>query len=63
MLGTADALNRSADIKHDPDDIVEFEHNLIAIRDALDSTAFDAAWDVGQGLSLEQAVALALDEM
>jgi hypothetical protein len=57
------ALNHSAQFTHNPNDIAEFEQLLAAVRAALDVTMFDALWGRGQKLSLEQAVALALDDI
>ncbi|MBC8160268.1 MAG: tetratricopeptide repeat protein, partial [Roseiflexaceae bacterium] len=62
LLSAASALNHSAQITHDPDDTAEFEQHLEWVRTALEFAIFDAAWRHGQALSLEQAVALALEE-
>jgi hypothetical protein len=42
--------------------IVGFERGAAAVRTALGDTAFTAAWNAGLALSLEEAVAEALDD-
>jgi hypothetical protein len=41
--------------------VPEFAQLLAGVRDALGEPAFSQAWDAGRALSIEQAVALALD--
>jgi tetratricopeptide (TPR) repeat protein len=45
-----------------PVDRPDYEGGLAQARQALGETAFEAAWALGAQMSLEQAVALALDE-
>jgi hypothetical protein len=40
---------------------VEYEHNLALVRAHLDETALATAWSTGAAMSLEQAIAYALD--
>jgi predicted ATPase/DNA-binding SARP family transcriptional activator len=62
LLGATTALNHSAQLVLDPEVSAEFDQHLAAVRSALDAATFKAAWARGQALSLEQAVALALDD-
>ena len=62
LLSAAAALNHRADIAQSPEEIAEFKQHLARIRATLSAATFDAAWARGQALSLELAVALALDE-
>ena len=62
LLSAVEALDRGAQITHDPDDTAEVELSLAALRAELDGATFDAAWSRGQVLSLEQAVDLACDD-
>ncbi|MBC8075676.1 MAG: tetratricopeptide repeat protein, partial [Chloroflexales bacterium] len=62
LLSAAAALNHSAQTAQPPEGIVEFEEHLALVRAALDAASFDGAWARGQGLSLDQAAALAIDE-
>ena len=41
----------------------ENEDALAAVRAQLDDAAFDAAWEAGAELSLDEAIALALDSI
>jgi hypothetical protein len=42
-------------------DRVEFEQNLAGARDQLGEAAFGVAWAEGRGMTLDEAVALALN--
>ncbi len=61
LLGAADALNRKLGVILDPDDRLEFERDVAGSRASLEETAFDTAWAEGQAISLEQAMAYALN--
>jgi tetratricopeptide (TPR) repeat protein len=42
-------------------DQIEYDHYLSTVRAQLDSTAFDAAWEAGHTMTLQQAIAFAID--
>jgi tetratricopeptide (TPR) repeat protein len=61
LLAAAETLLRSYGGSWWPADQVEFEQNLAALQAALEKAAFDAAWAEGQAMTLEQAIAYALN--
>ena len=42
-------------------DLADYRHNLIAARSQLDEAAWEAAWEAGQSMTTEQAIAYALE--
>jgi len=62
LLAASDALRATIGIHVDVGDRPDYEHTLGDLRAQLGDAAFEAAWTEGQALSLEQAVALALNE-
>jgi hypothetical protein len=44
-----------------PLDQQEYEHGVSKLRSQLDDATFTAAWGEGRGMTLEQAVAYALE--
>jgi hypothetical protein len=62
ILGAAEALNRGAKLAPDPEELELFEQALSAARMALDTATFAFAWQRGEYLSIDQLVAMALDE-
>jgi len=65
LLGWADSYlaSTSYQFEHDPETDWKRLHDraLAACREALDQEAFASAWEAGQALTLEQAVAEALN--
>jgi predicted ATPase/DNA-binding SARP family transcriptional activator/Tfp pilus assembly protein PilF len=61
-LGAADALRTSKGLALLPNERLEHEAALASLRQALGESAFTAAWQEGQRLTCEQAVALAAGE-
>jgi len=61
LFGTADALRRSIGAPTDSDDLASDAEQRKAAHDALGEDAFRAAWEAGAALSLEDAVAEALE--
>jgi len=61
LLGAADALRAATGVPFPPTDQAGYDRTVIAARAALGDDAFAAAWAAGATLSLEQAVALALE--
>jgi tetratricopeptide (TPR) repeat protein len=58
LLGAADALHRAIDPSlalREPANRIEGERTLALVRADLDATTFQAAWDAGRALSLDQA--------
>lgn len=58
LLAASESLRRAIGVRWDPDDRAEFDRSLTTVRRLLDATAFDAAWQQGTSLSLEDAVSL-----
>lgn len=61
LLGVSEALNQKLGVILDPDDRLKFERDVAGTRASLEETAFGTAWAEGQALSLEQAIASALN--
>jgi tetratricopeptide (TPR) repeat protein len=62
LFGTADALRAALGAPLPPRERARREQAVAALRDALGEAAFAAAWAEGRALSLEDAVALALED-
>jgi len=62
LLAASQMLREALGIHVDVGDRPDYEHALADLRAQLGDAAFEAAWAEGQVLSLEQAVALALNE-
>jgi tetratricopeptide (TPR) repeat protein len=61
LFGAAEALRETISAQIQPGDRPDYERNLAAVRALLNPQDFDAAWQEGRALSLEQAVALTLE--
>lgn len=61
LLAAAEILLKSYGGAWWPADQVAYEHHLAALRATLDKTEFAAAWVEGQAMTLEQAIACALN--
>lgn len=61
LLAAAEALLKSYGGSWWPADQAEYEHHLAGLQAALDKTEFAAAWAAGQAMTLEQAIAYALN--
>jgi predicted ATPase/DNA-binding SARP family transcriptional activator len=62
LFGAADRLLAALQLQPQAADQVEYEHNLALARRQLNEATFAAAWAEGQALSLEQAIAAALEK-
>jgi tetratricopeptide (TPR) repeat protein len=62
LLGASDALMAEMGLDHQPSDLPEFVKYTANIKSQLDEATFDAAYTEGRAMTLEQAVAYALDE-
>ena len=62
LLGASDALLEAMGLFIQPGDRFEAERYESAVREQLDDATFEAAWAEGQAMSLEQAIAYALEE-
>jgi hypothetical protein len=60
LLGAVEALLESMAGVLGSEDQVAYERAVVAAREMLGEEAFERAWEEGRGLSLEEAVALAL---
>jgi predicted ATPase/class 3 adenylate cyclase len=61
LWGVADRLQETVGIREAPGDPVSYEARLAETRAALGDAAFDAAWEEGRAMPLEQAAGLALE--
>ena len=63
LLGAADALFEAREFSPRPSNVPDVSRTRASVRDRLDDdAAFEAAWAEGQAMTLEQAVAYALDD-
>ncbi len=62
LLGTSERVMERLGAFHQPGDKREIDDIIAAVRAQLDDATFQATWTQGRGLTLEQAVAQALDE-
>ena len=60
LFGAAAALREVINIPWSPRDRALYEPYLVAARMGLDETTWGSAWAAGQSMSMEQAVAYAL---
>jgi predicted ATPase/DNA-binding CsgD family transcriptional regulator len=61
LLGAWEAALEHMVATPEPVDKAEHDRNIAAVRAQLDATTFTTAWALGRAMSLEQAVALALE--
>ena len=59
LFGVAEALRESVGASVDPPDRAERDETIEALRQALSEAEFNAAWTVGRGMPLEEAVSYA----
>jgi len=62
LLGASDGLLKAMGLHQQPSDQPEIDHYEAAVRRQLGEDAFNAAWEKGQAMSLERAIAFALDD-
>jgi len=61
LLAAADILREKGGTPMTPDEQVYFDGQLEVLRDKLDKIQFDSIWSKGCGMSMEQAIELALN--
>lgn len=61
MLGASEAASERMGAFHHPSDMPEVERIITAVSQQLDDTTFRTAWAAGRAMTLEQAVAYALE--
>ena len=61
LLGAAEGLRKAINAPVQAADVPDYERVMVAVRAGLDPYAFAAAWKEGRGITLEQAVELALE--
>ena len=61
LLGAAEALRASVDSPMQASERLEYDQAVSAVRAQLDGAAFERAWAEGRMMTMEQAVALALE--
>jgi predicted ATPase len=62
LLGAAETLQRPSEYLRSDPYPVEYEHVASALHSQLDKVTLDAAWNEGRAMTLEQAVACALEQ-
>jgi hypothetical protein len=62
LLGAAEALRQAICAPQPPADRLGWEHSCSSVRAKLGEAMFSAAWVAGRAMTLEQAVAYALEE-
>jgi predicted ATPase/DNA-binding CsgD family transcriptional regulator len=62
LLGASDSLLEAMGLGQQPADQPEIDRFEAAVREQLTEEAFKAAWEKGQNMSLEKAIAYALEE-
>jgi hypothetical protein len=62
LLGAAEALRESLGVGLAPAEQATHDETVAAVRDALDEAHFGAAWRQGRKLTLDDAVAHALED-
>jgi hypothetical protein len=60
LFGAAEALRDTTGAKIQPGDQPDYEKNLASTLTQLEAETFEAAWQDGRGMSLEQAITSAL---
>jgi tetratricopeptide (TPR) repeat protein len=62
LFASANALRKQRGTPMTPDEQAYFEERLRILREKLDEMQFDTAWAKGHAMTMEQAIALALEE-
>ena len=62
LHGASEAALERTGAFHQPADKLEVDRNIATVRAQLDKATLAAAWADGRAMTLEQAVAYALDE-
>jgi hypothetical protein len=63
LLGAAAPLRHDVGWYLNAADRVDYDRNLAAVRAQLDEATFTTAWEVGRAMTLEQAIAEALEPL
>ncbi|HEX9076787.1 MAG TPA: hypothetical protein VF932_13470, partial [Anaerolineae bacterium] len=63
LLGAANTLRQIGDSKMVPEETAEYAVELDALKGAVDDEIFRAAWAEGQGMTMDQAIAYARQEV
>ena len=62
LLGAVEALLEATNDHVDPADRAEYDRDVAAARAQLDEATFAAAWAEGRAMTMEQAMAYALED-
>ena len=62
LFGTAEALRESIGLLLGHPDLADYERSLAMVRPQLSSRAFEAEWQIGRNMTLDEAIAYALEE-
>jgi hypothetical protein len=61
LLGAASALREKGGTPMTPDEQIYFDERLKELREKMDSIKFDSLWLHGRALTMESAIAYALE--
>jgi hypothetical protein len=62
LFGAAEALREKIAMPMDPEERVEYDEHVEALRGRMDANALEAAWSEGRKMTMEQAITYALSE-
>jgi predicted ATPase/class 3 adenylate cyclase len=62
LFGAAESLREQIAMPMDPDERVEYDHQVESLRGRMDAKTFAAAWAEGRVLTMEQAISYAVSE-
>ena len=63
LFGAAEVLFDTTATALQAADLADYRHNLTASRSQLDEATWKTAWELGQAMTTEQAIAYALEEV
>jgi hypothetical protein len=63
LLGAAEEIRRVIDTPRTSNEELEYEREVNALREMLGETSTRKKWDEGRAMTMEQAIALALEEI
>ena len=62
LFGAAEALREKIAMPMDPQERVEYDQQVAALRGRMDEEAFTSAWREGRALNMEQAISYAISD-
>ena len=62
LMSAAEALRGASDSPRTPQEKIEYERELASLRGGMDEDTFERLWTEAQGMSMDQAIDLAMAE-